>query len=214
MKKPRTGFPKTLVWGSISSTHSFCRSMACVTWTDRCSSSTKTAQKTISRISFETALSAIASGSSSFRRRLVCDISRASRSSQVCQPSHWPRWQRQDLGFSSLSKRIQSFLVKRYPLDSARVPAWGQPPTKLRFRHLLCIIEAWTDDVPWCKDTRDDESTEAPSKGLISQRPDDMSDRGWRLIQKICHVEPTHRPTMSQVSGNCLNVTVGWRRHP
>lgn len=63
----------------------------------------------------------------------------------------------------------------------------------------MCI-EAWTGHVPWSKDVNEIEIADAGCKGQIPLRPHDMSNRGWQLIQRMCHAKPSCRPTMSQVS--------------
>lgn len=64
----------------------------------------------------------------------------------------------------------------------------------------MCILEAFTREVPWV----DLEITEIRSiklnLGLLPPRPKHMSSRAWMLIQKMCAPDPSKRISMREVS--------------
>lgn len=64
----------------------------------------------------------------------------------------------------------------------------------------MCILEAFTREVPWA----DLEIAEIRSiklnLGLLPPRPKHMSSRAWTLIQKMCDPDPAKRITMREVS--------------
>lgn len=63
----------------------------------------------------------------------------------------------------------------------------------------MCMLEAWSGDVPWGMDTNLEDIAKAVCAGRIPPRPESMSDQGWQLIQKMAHTSPSCRPTLSQV---------------
>lgn len=64
----------------------------------------------------------------------------------------------------------------------------------------MCIIEAWTGDVPWGKDTTDDMIMIAAEKEESVFRPVGMPDSVWSLVEKMTRSDPSDRITIDDAS--------------
>lgn len=111
-----------------------------------------------------------------------------------------------DFGFAfirseskALSKKAQSDAVRWKAPECllGEVENPGFPSDVFSFG--MCIIEAWTGDLPWGKDAKEEDIAAAAYDGRIPPQPEGMSERAWKLVQKMCHAVPARRPTLTEI---------------
>ncbi|DBA05359.1 TPA: hypothetical protein N0F65_007521 [Lagenidium giganteum] len=62
----------------------------------------------------------------------------------------------------------------------------------------MCILEAVTGDVPWGSASDDDIRHVVLVDRQLPERPDNISDRAWRLIERLCAFDPADRLPLVQ----------------
>lgn len=62
----------------------------------------------------------------------------------------------------------------------------------------LCIIEAFTNEVPWGPNADDDDITTAAFEYQTYPRPADMDDSVWSVVEQMVCSDPAHRITMAE----------------
>ncbi|DBA05018.1 TPA: hypothetical protein N0F65_000706 [Lagenidium giganteum] len=63
----------------------------------------------------------------------------------------------------------------------------------------MCIIEAVTQEAPWGMATDDVVRAMVVNDHALPEQPDCMSDRAWKLIERMCAFDPSARILMSEV---------------
>lgn len=112
-----------------------------------------------------------------------------------------------DFGFAfirseskALSKKAQSDAVRWKAPECllGEVDNPGFPSDVFSFG--MCIIEAWTGELPWGNDAKEEDIATAAFDGNIPPQPEGMSDHAWKLVQRMCHAVPERRPTLTEIS--------------
>lgn len=111
---------------------------------------------------------------------------------KISSDCHWPCNQRRDSKIAPRPSFWRSVL-QVFKCDDVSFPS-------AVFALGICILEAWTGDIAMA--------------GTTQTCPNDMTERAWKLVQKMCHANSLRRPSMTSVSVELLELmNVSMKRH-
>lgn len=62
----------------------------------------------------------------------------------------------------------------------------------------MCVIEAFTREVPWGRDLSDLAVVRGVEKRKIPNQPEELTEQQWEAVTKMCAFDPDERMTLEE----------------